>query len=250
MKKIILGLGVIATLLMSCSDDSETYNPVTPPGSTGILVKTVSYTSITDEYSENVLYTYNGNKIVKGGYEDGSEEVYTYNGDLITKIEIIEGGDAVTYSETFTYDGNNRLVTYVVEEMGFTDTETFVYNGDGTVTATQSGGFGFSTLHFENDELVKIVNSLGTTYEYTYDAKNSPFRNVTGFNKIAFVVHGDHEFFGAKQNITAIHETSEDVDYMTNTTTYNASNYPTSVNSEAMFEFGTPSSATVQYTYY
>lgn len=245
MKKIILCLGFIATL-MSCSSDPDPYYYV----SNDLLVKEVQYTSITDDYTEKVVYTYNGNKLIKGVYDDGSEEIYTYQGNLITKIQLITDGEMDT-TETYSYDSNGRLVGYLFEEDSYTDQETFTYNGDGTVTSTISSSGGAAstrTLYFQNDELSKIVGS-GRTYNYTYDSKNSPFRNVTGYDKIAFVSHGDHEFFGQKQNIATIYESVDDVDYMTNTMTYNANNYPLTASSEAIFE-SVPSSATIQYTYY
>ncbi len=242
MKKIILCLSLIAISLSSCSSDSDSND-----SSSDILVKKVVYTSITDNYTETIDYTYNGNKIVKGVYDDGSQDIFTYTGNLITKIEMISAGEII-YLETFTYDSNGRLVTYFADEDGFTYEETFVYNANGTVTNTIDGG-GVRTLHFANDELVQIVDMGGNIYDYTYDSKNSPFRNVTGYDKIAMVVHGDHEFFGAKQNISSIRETTGNVAYMTNTMTYNANNYPLTVNSAAIFEFGTTSNATVQYTY-
>lgn len=244
MKKIVLCFALLAAVLSACSSDSESSNNQTDD----VLVKEVFYTSITDDYSENVEFTYNGNKLVKGVYDDGSEEIYTYQGNLITKIQLVDGGDVI-FTETFTYDSNNRLTEYFFEEGIYTEQETFVYNADGTVTAISDGATAFpQTLYFQNDELQKIVGN-GLTYNYTYDSKNSPFRNVTGFDKIAHVVHGDHEFFGRKQNISTIYESAEDVDYMTNTMTYNANNYPVTVTSNAIFE-SEPYTATVQYTYY
>jgi hypothetical protein len=248
MKKLILCLGFAAITLTSCSSDSDSSNN----DSDEVLVKEIVYTSITDDYTETVEFTYNGTKIIKGTYDDGSEDIYTYQGDLITKIEMIADGD-VLYTETFSYDSSDRLTQYVSQEGSFIDQETFAYNNDGTVTSTSGTGGGafVRTLHFMNDELVKIVESgIGRVYNYTYDSKNSPFRNVTGYDKIAHVVHGDHEFFGSHQNISTIHEATEDIDYMTNTMTYNSNNYPTSATSVAVFEFDGTYTATMQYTYY
>lgn len=245
MKKIILCLSLVAISVTSCSTDSGSSDQ-----SNDVLVKKIVYHDVTDDYTETVEYTYNGNKLIKGVYDDGSVENYTYNGNLITKIEFIEDGE-VTYTETFSYDSNNRLTAYHALEDGLDDQETFVYNADGTVTSTIGTGIAASerTLHFENDELVSIVETGGHTYNYTYDTKNSPFRNVTGYDKIANVVQGDHEFFGSKQNIAAIQDVTNDIDYMTNTMTYNANNYPTSASSVAIFEFDGTYTATMQYTY-
>ncbi|MGC4039664.1 MAG: hypothetical protein QM710_02405 [Flavobacterium sp.] len=245
MKKIILCLGIVAISLTSCSSSDSSSD-----GSNDVLVKKIVYTSITDDYTETVQFTYNGNKIVRGTYTDGTIDVYTYEGDLITKIETIEN-DEVVYTETFSYDSSGRLTQYIADESGFVEQETFTYNSNGTVTSTIDGGSS-RTLYIQNDEVIKIVEAGagGRIYDYAYDSKNSPFRNVTGYEKIAFVSHGDHEFFGRKQNISTIHESTEDIDYMTNTMTYNSNNYPITANSTAIFEFDGTYEATMQYTYY
>lgn len=246
MRKILFGLGLLALTFNSCSSDSESSDD---NQSGDVLVKRVEYTSITDEYSENIEYIYNGNKLVKGVYDDGSEEIYTYDGDLITEIKFVDAGDVIS-TETFTYDSSDRLTHYVIDDSGFVDEEYFSYNGDGTVTgsADAAGLIPIRTYHFNNDQVIKIVGS-GLTYNYTYDGKNSPFRNVTGFGKIAHVTHGDHEFYGSRENIATIYETTDEVNYMTNTMIYNSNNYPVSVESDAIFE-DEPYTATVQYTYY
>lgn len=247
MKKITLLAAALTLSLASCSSD-DSGNPV-DGGSQDPLVKTVFYNDQDDDFDSTVEYTYNGNKIVQGVYDDGTLENYTYSGDLITKIEFVEGGQ-VTYRETFTYDGSGRLIQYLDEDLvdDWEDLETFVYNSDGTVTSTYDGLV--STIHLQNDEVAQVIQNTGHIYNYSYDGKNSPFKNVTGWDKIANVVQGDHEFFGRHQNITLIHETTEDVDYMVNTMTYNSANYPTSVTSVAEFEFEGTYTATVQYTYY
>ncbi len=245
MKKILLCLGLVA-IASSCSSDSDSPNYPPVVASDGVLVKEVIYTSVTDDYTETIEYTYSGNKLVKGVYDDGSEEIFTYEGDLITGLELFTDGEVV-YRETYTYDGNGRLTEHFIDDEGFTETETFVYNADGTVTSSLDGGQ--RTLHFQNGQLIKIVNEGGEVYNYTYDGKKSAFRNVTGFAKIAHVYHGDHEFFDAQQNISTIYESTNDVDYTTNTMTYNANDYPNTVTSNAIFE-SVPSIATVQYNYY
>ena len=247
MKKICLFLSIAALSLASCSSDSEssTNNP-----SSDVLVKKIVYTSLMDDYTETINFTYNGNKLVKGIYSDGSQETYTYQGDLITKIVLsVDGEDDMI--EDFTYDSSGRLTGYYYQEGVYTEQETFVYNSDGTVTGTIGTGSEAvnHTYHFSNGELVKIVNNMGQTYNYTYDAKNSPFKNVTGYGNIAMVTTGDHEFFGRSQNIVSIHETSGDVNYMANTMTYNAANYPLTADSVADFGSGAISHDTMVYTY-
>src|SRR6218665_456585 len=106
MKKIILCLGLAALSLTSCSSSDSSND-----GPNDALVKKIVYTSITDDYTETVQYTYNGNKILRGTYNDGSVDIFTYQGDLISKIETVEDGD-VNYTETFTNETNGRLTRY------------------------------------------------------------------------------------------------------------------------------------------
>ena len=246
MKKIICLLAIVAVSLTSCSSDSSSdQNP-----SNDVLVRKVIYDYGSLDYGDTVEYTYNGNKLLKGLYSDGSVENFTYSGDLITKIELLSEG-YVIYTENFIYDSSNRLIKYNLLEDGFNEQETFVYNNDGTATATYGTGVGanVSTYYYENDELIKIVGSDGHTYNYTYDSKNSPYRNVTGYDKIVLVVHGDHEFFGAKQNISRIFDATENINYMSNTMTYNANNYPITATSTAIFTPDGTFTATAQYSY-
>ncbi|NMH26667.1 hypothetical protein [Flavobacterium silvaticum] len=247
MKKIAFLLGFVAISLTSCSSDDS--GSSTDDGSDDVLIKKIVYTDDTDDFTQVIQYTYSGNKIVQATYDDGSVDTYTYSGDLITQIDQTMGSQLL-YRDSFTYDGNGRLTLYVSQDIEdeWEETESFVYNSDGTVTSNYDGLI--STLHFENDEVTQMVQTGFDTYTYTYDGKNSPFKNVTGYSKIAFANHGDHEFFGAKQNIISIHDDTNDIDYMTNTLTYNANNYPTSSTSVAIFDSEGTYTANVQYTYY
>ncbi len=246
MKKIICALAIVAVAITSCSSDaSSDQNP-----SNDVLVRKIMYDYGSENYGDTVEYTYNGTKLLKGIFSDGSVETFTYSGDVITKIERKEGSEVI-YTENFIYDSSNRLIKYNMLENGYDEQETFVYNNDGTATATYGTGVGayVRNYYYENDELIKIVGSDGHTYNYTYDNKNSPYRNVTGYDKIVLVVHGDNEFFGSKQNIVRIYDATDGINYMSNTMTYNSSDYPVAAISTAIFYPGTTDVATAQYSY-
>lgn len=250
MKKIIFCLSILATVFASCSSDSD--SPASNNPSNAVLLKKMVLTIAEEDLSFSAEYFYQGTKITRVVYTGGDEDIYTYHGDLITERKYISEGEVVT-TETFTYDNNDRLISYlyVDEEDGYTEQETFVYNSDNTVTCTIThGGISFVETHYySNDEIVKIEQDNGSVYNYNYDSKNSIFKNVTGYGKIAHVIQEDHDIFGNKQNISSIQLEGQDENYITNTFTYNSQNYPITVHSVAEFGF-MPSELNVQFIYY
>jgi hypothetical protein len=240
MKKTIFFLSTILLVgFSSCSsdDDGSTPNPTSD-----ILVKKVIY-QFDDDLNEEITFSYNGNKLVQGVYDDGTIEKYYYSGDLITKIEYVFDGE-VEEQDLFAYDSDGRLVEHKYQDLidDFEDKSLFVYNDNNSITKTNITGLidntetiGFeSTLTVLNNEISTIVQTGGLTYTYTYDSKNSPFKNVTGYSKIAYSIQGDFELHGSAKNILTIDENNSS--YTENIMTYNADDYPTSVESKAWFD--------------
>ncbi|MBS1535809.1 MAG: hypothetical protein JST78_12085 [Bacteroidetes bacterium] len=210
-----------------------TATEVVDPNETILVKKIVNNypgSGIADQTAE---YTYSGNKMVKEVYTDSqglqSTTTYTYSNDNITLIEEREGNDLV-FSESFVYNSNNKLVTYIAVDT-FDETsvkETYVHNPDGSISVTRFTGDltsqtqedGTSTIYFVGGEVDHITFSSGNTITYTYDSKNNPFKNVLGFDKIAFV---NGEAKGISKNITQSSGATPD---LTITYTYNNNNYP------------------------
>lgn len=252
MKKIFFFLSAIAIVsLASCTgnDDDSSTNP-TPDPSTSVLPKRVVWAQQDpDGFNYNITYTYNGNKLIQGVADDGAIERYTYTGDLITKVEYVYDGE-VEDQELFEYDTTGRLVLHKYQELldGYQERNIYVYNTDGTVTqnsynetlTSPSSTPSVYTLSFENGEMTKIVQQANNTYKYTYDGKNSPFKNVTGYAAIVHAIHGDFETEGKNQNILSIVDQTNSIAYMTNTVQYNENNYPKKVTSVAIFDSNNP----------
>nr|MBF6607684.1 hypothetical protein [Flavobacterium sp.] len=223
MKKVFLLLSAFSIVaISSCSDDDS---PGTPADtSSDILVKRMVYDRDDDHYFE-IDYTYDGNKLVQGVFDDGVIEKYYYEGDLINKVEYINAGE-VEERFFFTYNTDGKLIEYHSQHLSdgeWYDSEnyTYVYNNDNTITK-HYGFNAFSTLHIENGEIAQKVHSDGTTYTYTYDNKNSPFKNVTGYAEIAEAFSGDHELEGRSRNIVSIINETHDQNYTMTTFQYNA----------------------------
>jgi len=250
MKKAIFFLSTISLFaLTSCSsDDSSSSDQAT---STDVLVKRIIYSQEDPEgFNDIINYTYNGNKLVEGNYVDGTKEKYYYTGDLITKIEYVFDGE-VEEQELFTYNANGKLIEYKDQDLVEDSEERylFVYNADNTITETYFDGTPqglVSTLTIENSEISKTVQTGFNTYKYTYDTKNSAFKNVTGYAEIAYAIHGDFELNGRSHNIVSIFDQTLNRNYMANTIQYNSNDYPTLVTSVANFM---TESLTVQYFY-
>lgn len=260
MKKTVLLFIAIGATLTSCSSEDSTPDD----SSTDVLIKKIIFDYSENIYDGTITYTYNGNKLVEGNYNDGSKEKYYYNGNNIIKIEYLAADNELEYQELFSYNSDGKLSEYRAQDF-LDDSEEkslFAYNANSTITETQVYGEinntnttgGQSTLHVSGDELIKVEHLFpgGSTYIYSYDAKNSPFKNVTGYGAIALAAAGDHELFGNKQNISSIVDQTNSSAYTTNTNTYNSEAYPTSVISTAIFDADYPSeveTVNVQYQY-
>lgn len=262
MKKALFSLCAIALFaFVSCSSDDNA-TTTDPAATTDVLVKRIVRSQEDPEgFNEIITYTYNGNKLLEGNYLDGTKEKYYYTGDLITKIEYLFEGQ-VEAQDLFVYDASGRLTECRMQDLDddSEEKELFVYNNDNTITQTYIQGRPnntattgqVSTLTLENDEIVKIAyNGVGgKTYKYSYDTKNSPFKNVTGYAKIAYAFHGDFELEGKKHNIASIKNETDNFNYTVNTMQYNSDDYPTRVVSDAIFNRGSAvETLTVQYFY-
>ncbi|WP_026730474.1 hypothetical protein [Flavobacterium denitrificans] len=202
MKKILFLFGALALIITSCSsnDDDSGKNEVV------ILPKTIKF-SEPDYPLENTtsIITYDGNKIVSS-IDEETKTIFTYEGNVIVKsIEYEITGDK-REEQSFSY--TNGKLTSTLYARKFTSQYPFgqykgryvyTYNPDGTVkrevysinptTGIESKNDYLEVYTFQNGNLVKMVatdqpsgvSSVRTSL-YEYDIKNSPFKNVLGYN--------------------------------------------------------------------
>jgi hypothetical protein len=253
MKKILMLMGGAALLtITACSSDDNNSNS----SSSGPVVKRIVYQDEDpDGYNSDVTYTYNGNKIVQGVHTDGYVEKFYYSGDRIVKIEYLTDG-AIEAKDLFTYDASGMLTEASTQFDDFEERTTYAMAGANTITQTYySGPIGNDTPDWTATLTVtdgEVTQSTHVGTSYTYDTKNSPFKNVTGWAAIAHANAGDHELEGSSHNILAIQNNSSSPNYTTNTYTYNADDYPITVTSVSIFDADYPtdvSTVTVQYIY-
>lgn len=250
MKKLLYLFSTILLVFASCSNDDSTTNQ------NSILVRRIVYTA--SGYSSALDFTYDGNKIVKvltGSYKD----VYTYTGDLITKVEnYTDTGSSYGLFSTKDYSyTNGKLVKFTEKYSGdsaYFET-VYTHNNDGTISYVKSkietpvdiAGEGFSgKITISNGNWVKNDKSTSSyvgMITYEYDTKNSPTKNILGYNLL--LNKGE---LGVSVNNVVKSTDVRGTDYTgvcTNTYTYDPNNYPTeqkSYNENALVN-------TIQYFY-
>ena len=235
MKKLILII-LASSFLLSCSSDSSNDDSNNPEN--GLLVKTITYNGVT------TTLNYSGNKATYFLGSDGSTSTFTYNGDLIIKDEKT-GGSGSNYIRTMNY--SNNLLTSSTESRNSTSysssyNSTYTYNSDGSITEIRTGTntYNGNTTNFNSKDIrfysqgncVKIENytffdgvyTLNETIIYTYDNKNSPFKNITGLYT-AYYPTGNINNCISQINKNA----SGEITYTAQTAyQYNAQNFPIS----------------------
>lgn len=248
MKKFFYLISFSLLFLVSCSSDSST--ETTP---SNVLLKQIIEGDVLLGGSVTT-FTYNGNKIVKikrNVDTDVYSDVYTYTGNLITKIEkfqiYYEGTSGeqneLLSTDEFSYNSNDKLIQFktIIPNSDVEMVTTYVYNSNNTVTFEQNknfpGGSPISlktgTITLQDGEITQLQMSTefdSNTYNYSYDAKNSIFKNVVGYDKLIFahiigkqgsLIQLDTIIGGISHNFV----NSGDLQY-----TYNSENYPLTAN--------------------
>jgi len=229
MKKIFLGLIALTLSLNACSssdDSSDTTNDA-------LLSKIVE--TYEDGYVSTLLVTYSGNKILKLDWDGEEVTEFTYTGNLITQEKYFLDGDLEDLI-TYEYDANERLIRSTrVETNSFTEVDEYTHNADGTVSfVTERDGelAANGTFYFNNNRPYK--KEITTYYEgfesdevieVTFDDKNEPFKNVTGYNKLNFALPNLKS--DIEDNVNNVLTVKRDTfTILTTTYTYNSNNFP------------------------
>jgi hypothetical protein len=251
MKKILCLLSAIVLVFTSCSKDDNDSSG----SASSILVKKVTEFENGTPVSRDIQY--NGNKIVSITEADGSQMKFTYNGNQIIKIE--EFDDQGFSDGSVEYGYTNGLMTSYIEKYDdeYNHKTKYVHNNDGTVayeqfkvnnkTGVEEKYGQTGKLTFKDGNLIKAERSYSNFNSieiYEYDTKNSPLKNVVGWNLIL-----DDE--PTSNNVIKRTYTSGSGDNIhTDTTTYSykydVNNFPT----EKVASFsGSTSTEITQYGY-
>lgn len=247
-------MAVLALFMASCSsDDSQSANSE----DTLLLKKMV----ITDEDGVETTYDYNydGHKLIGISGPDGYYESYTYVGNQITYTKSVSS--EVTIEDFFEYNNDGKIKSDITKiiypenddtSYDFTTTYTYIYNNDGSVSATSVTEFtelgqiseeNYTILYSESDNSIVYDYGSNTTYNYIYDGKNAPLKNVTGI--VSNLNKGENILKGI------IHDSSGEIIVNDNTYEYNTMNFPISaiIKTNSGFNFNVQEIYHYQYFY-
>jgi YD repeat-containing protein len=203
MKKLQLFTGIALFMLVSCQQEEigleSTTNPSSRAADGSVLVKSIKRSTkfLSDVFTPGtpINFTYNGSKLVSisnyplPGFGEGGMAKFTYNGNLIVKTEVFNDKIGLGLTKTYFYDKQGRIIRYA--KNGVT-VYRFKYNSNGTITGISSPRTStiFTLLGNTNTTATKTenlpVNSQYAIRNIKYDGKNSPYKNITGFDKILF----------------------------------------------------------------
>jgi hypothetical protein len=236
MKKIIYLLSTLFLLLQSCttSENGSVNSDV-------VLIKKKIETDPSGVFT--TIYEYNGNKIVKTSVSNSGVLImtgfYTYSGNLLTEVKIFGSTNSLIEKDVYNYNSDSKVASYI--ELDYLSNigrrATYNYNSNGTISSNEYEGNLTSqttlketkTIIFNNGEVSSLIEQIGSitkTSNYTYDNKNSPFKNVLGHDKVSYCVFRtfiseiNHNLI--KKNTVQISNIVSNLQY-----TYNSSDYPT-----------------------
>lgn len=196
MKKLFLVLYIFSVSAISCSSDED----ISSNSENKLIKKTVS----SGNGSSTIFnYVYNGTKLKELHMNNNNITKYKYTGNNITSIENYYNG-ALFYKTTFRYDNNQRVISqleYYIANNIVAERTDFSYNSNNIIsfqkyygslssqTTFSERGFIYYDSNNENFK-VETYNEyyLIKKTEWTYDTKNSPTKNIMGFNKIPFLL--------------------------------------------------------------
>ena len=195
-------------------------------------------------------YTYTGDKIIKMDTSDGEEKVeFTYSGDEISKsIEYIN--NQIHEINEFFYT-NGKLTSQKVTESSAPIPYNFTINYNyinynyvkytrvtGYCTSSTTGIVTYFSTNYEafisNGNLNKIItqSTNGGTVTYTYDDKNSRYKNIRGYAKALMFdsLSGENALNNlTKRTMSQVVNGTTNIGSVSSTYTYNSNNFPTKI---------------------
>ncbi|MFD1630336.1 hypothetical protein [Pseudopedobacter beijingensis] len=201
MKKIYLLLFMLAIGIASCKKKSDHPEPITDPEEPGIEVPPapeantlpVKMSINADGKSEVYTITYQSGtkKIAKIEKANGEQETYQYSGDLIERINYGSSGDDYT---KFEYNEKGALIREIRYRSSVAAAKTeYSYPAENKVIFIESEyknnnweAGDAAILEFDSKGNVVSGSSKEVQVAVSYDNKNTPFLNVTGWSKIHY----------------------------------------------------------------
>jgi hypothetical protein len=224
MKRSLCFLSLVMLFLVSCSNDSNAIDE-------SLLIKKIVVES--EDFLNTTNFTYEGTKLKT--ISIGSLKIeHTYSGNNIIKIKRNNGGFS-DLETTFEYDNQDRVSSELNVNEDSAELVVYSYNNDTTISYQKYYGDKFSQPNIgntgilyqdTNGEILKIEQFnqglLESKSVWSYDAKNNPFKNIAGFNKLP---GRNGKYFN---NLTSdnFNSTNQLINSSTFEYNYNNSNFP------------------------
>ena len=242
MKKIIYFFSITFLILQACSTSENTPDNNTN-NSNSILVKKIIETDPQGIYT--TIFEYNGSKVVKVNILFNGNlirtAINTYSGNLITEVNIFGNTNNLVQKNIYNYNSDSKVISFV--ELDYLNNigsrATYNYNSNGTISSAEYEGSLTSqstlketkTIIFTNGEVSSLIEQIGSitkTSYYTYDNKNSPFKNVLNNDKLVYCVFRTFTS-EINHNLTKINKVQSGISNMVSNFqyNYNSSDYPT-----------------------
>jgi hypothetical protein len=215
MKKILLLSMVLAVFVTSCSKDNavEPVVVVEPVDPNSILVKSIIVKDASNSVVQSNTFTYNGKKLYRMVDKSNYTTEFFYsengNGTRIIKLQESNSNNALSKNVDYIYLANGKMdeISQTLTRSGYLDKYRYKFdystinNGYVSYTSffsTTSGGVFLpeitgesGKIYFNGENVSKVESTDNTnlqsnkTYNIIYDTKNSPFKNVIGFQAIS-----------------------------------------------------------------
>ncbi|KAA5531913.1 hypothetical protein [Paenimyroides baculatum] len=145
-----------------------------------------------------------------------------YTGDLVTsaKVEEVTTENTYTSDYTFTYQGNNVLISY---DDNPEPVDAFTIDAKGRLVGYDGGSITYDTAGN-----IKKVTSPYDEYSFEYDTKNGVFKNVKTPQWLYVFLLDDYFFYLVNNSINIDYKDleSSETDTQTINYTYNTYNFP------------------------
>lgn len=217
MKKIIVAtLIFVGFTFTSCEKDKEDeqttnaiYLPAKIYGDSG---------PVTFKYDDK-------NRIAEMKQGDSDYTITTtlnYTGDLVTSAKVQEITIENTYTSdyTFTYQGNNVMISYDDDPE---PVDTFTIDAKGKLIGYNGGSISYDA----SGNIKKVINP-DDEYTFEYDTKNGVFKNVKTPQWLYVYLLDDYFFYLVNNCVKIDYKDleSSETNIQTVTYTYNADNFP------------------------
>jgi hypothetical protein len=193
MKKLKMIAGIAMFTLVACQKEEISTSPTNDlsnrEANSTLLVKNIKRIEEGGFVERDLQFTYDGNKIktiVNNKYKNVTKFTYSADGKRITKKEELDPAGILTETNRYSYNKLGQITQF--RRNGKTIL-TFTHKANGVIE-TKDANSNIDEYTFKGNNLIKLIhnksNPNNTGESYLYDGKNSPFKNIVGWQQVMF----------------------------------------------------------------